>query len=254
MREVRTRLRFIVPWRPEPESTYTQDSVGADGPHRQRLWNFARARWEAAYPDTPIVEGSSPPGLFNRSAAINDGAFGDWDIAVVIDADVVCSARQVNSAIERASQSNRVVLAYSQYRGLTPNMTARILDGYEDIFAFEETERPWLVPGTRYVTDFHESSCVVIPRAVFDKCQGFDERFVGWGQEDVAFMQAARILTGPVTRVEGPVWHLWHAHGPDRNPAFPEYHANQALGERYREATDRRAMKAMLRERLAAHV
>lgn len=225
----------MVPWRPEEQSRY--DSVDID--HRDRLWAYCRAWWHAAFPDVEIVEGSSPGGPFNRSAAINDAAFGYWDVGIVADADVVCDPAQVRQAIALAIETERVVLPYSAFRGLTPHMTARALAG----------DRAGWDRGVRYRSDVHESSVVVIPRQVWMAVGGFDERFVGWGQEDVAFIQAARVLTGSIERTPGVVWHLWHPRGVSRDRSMQHYRDNQALGQRYRDTHTEQAMRSLLAER-----
>jgi hypothetical protein len=219
-------MRFLVPWR-------------SDGGHRERLWAFCRAWWRERFPDALIVEGSSPDGKFNRAAAINDAARGDWDVAIVLDADVLADPGQVRDAVELARSTGRLTLAYERFAGLTMGMTTRVLDGYEGRWG----------AGTRFRSTTHESSIVVVPRALWETVGGFDERFVGWGQEDVAFVQACRVLGGEPERVAGPVYHLWHERSPDRRAFDPQYRANQALGARYRETREPDAMRELLAER-----
>lgn len=219
-------IRFMVPWRPD------------DG-HRDKLWRFAQGWWARECPDITIVEGESPPGAFNRSAAINNAAKGDWDFGIVLDADVVAPGSQINAALAVAHVTDRVTFPFDIFLGLTPNMTARAISGDR-----EHWER-----GCRYTSKIHESSIVVIPRGVWEETGGFDERFVGWGQEDVAFAHSARLLTGGLNRVAGAVWHLWHERSRDRNNLLDNYRSNQALGDRYREAVSRADMLALLAER-----
>ena len=119
-------------------------------------------------------------------------------------------------------------------------MTRRVMQGYDG---------PW-GRGVRFRSDQHESSCVVIPRSVWEITGGFDERFVGWGQEDVAFIQAARLLVGPIERVDGFVWHLWHPKSDDRrHQGSAHYQQNQALGQRYRDAVTAEDVLALIAER-----
>jgi len=221
--------RFLVPWR-------------ADGGHRERLWAHCHKLWAQALPDIPIVIGASPEGPFNRSAAINDAAWGNWDVGVVLDADVIANPDHVLDAIWLASSTGRVALPYDRFTGLNTSMTERILRGYAG-----DWER-----GARFRSNRHESSIVCIPRALWDEIGGFDERFVGWGQEDVAFIQAARVLGGGIERIAGTVFHLWHPRAPERDKAQPDYVANQALGERYRRTREPEAMRELLAERAKA--
>jgi hypothetical protein len=64
-----------------------------DGGHRDKLWEYARARWEKYLPDVEIFEGHHDRGSFNRAAAINRAAraAGAWDLGIVIDSDVMMS-------------------------------------------------------------------------------------------------------------------------------------------------------------------
>ena len=184
-----------------------------------------------------MVLGSSPPGPFNRAAALNRAAEGSWDVAVVADADVVAEASQVEAAIARALETGRICFAFDVYQGLTAETTRRILSG---------RRARWSV-GIRYRSKVHESSLVAVPREAWDRIGGFDPGFEGWGQEDVAFAQAARILVGPPERVPGIVWHLWHPRAPERRPELPGFRANQERGARYREARTPEEIRAIRR-------
>jgi hypothetical protein len=233
-------VRFLVPWRSDDE-------------YRDKLWDFTRDRWERDFPDIPIVVGSSPKGAFNRSAAINDAAQGDWDIAIVLDADVMCEPDQVRRAMVTAATTGHLTFAFSEYRGLTPHMTAKVLSEAPPQNRWGP-EPQWQSPevwnkGVRFRSQVHESSVVVVRRDLWDTLGGFDERFVGWGQEDVAFAHAARVIGGHQIRIGGPVWHLWHARSIDRNNLLPSYRANQELGQRYRDTTSAEAVRALLDER-----
>lgn len=219
-------IRFLVPRR-------------ADGGVRDTLWDRCAQHWAQGCPDIPIVEGASPEGPFNRSAAINDAARGSWDIAIVLDADVLAEASQVYAAADRVRQSGKVTLPYDRFVGLNQVMTARVLRGYEG---------PW-ERGARFRSDTHESSIVAIPRKLWDAIGGFDERFVGWGQEDVAFIQAARILGGGIERIPGVVFHLEHGARHLRGRGSSQYRANQERGERYRQARTPEEIRELLEER-----
>jgi hypothetical protein len=80
------------------------------------------------------------------------------------------------------------------------------------------------------------SCCFVVPRAVWDNLGGFDERFKGWGWEDMAFQSVVCGLYGH-ERLDGDVWHLWHPRAEERirrgTPLHPAYVANRMLGRRY---------------------
>lgn len=179
------------------------------------------------------VEVASPDGPFNRGAAINSGLEGDWDAAIVIDADVVCP-QDLDAGVLRAIEARRLLLPYERYVGLAPWGTRRVLAGLD----VEEA-------AALRVVDDHESSVVIIPRAVWVETGGFDPRFVGWGQDDVSFCQTARVLCGEPLRMEGNVYHLWHEAADEKWPGDPLWEANQALGARYRAARTRHDLEEL---------
>lgn len=201
-------MRFVVPWRPD-------DGV------RSELWAFCKAWWTERLPDAELVESPSPDGPFNRAAAINAGAAGSWDLLGVLDADVLCPPEQVREGIARARASDALTFPFERFSGLDKPSTRRVLAGGDPAAG-----------RVRFATRHHFSSVLIVPRRVWDVVGGFDERFVGWGQEDVAFAHVARMVA-PIERVPGKVFHLEHDSRAERGKGTPRYEANQALGRAY---------------------
>lgn len=215
----------------------------ADNGHRDAAWEYARRRWERYMPDVEVFEGHHDVGAFNRSAAINRAAdaAGDWDIGVVIDSDVMLSISQVRAAIDRAKSTDKVSWAHRRWRGIREDATIRILnDRFNPELDFpEELERDRLDLIVERTNPLSWSCCIAVPRGTFDDMGGFDERFRGWGFEDMAFQSLVCGLYG-WERIEGDVVHLWHPRseerivpGQTRATATPEYVVNARLGRRY---------------------
>jgi hypothetical protein len=211
---------------------------------RDALWRWCRPWWQWRFPDWPLVEGHHVTGLFNRSAAINTAAelAGDWDVAVVIDADVIIDPPNVVEAVRQAHESGRMTMPFETRRDLNARGTQLVMSGYEG---------DW----KRYVRRTYEhqtSSVVVVPRRLWDDIGGFDEGFRGWGLEDTAFAIAAETLTGqPIARgIPGDAWHLFHRTAPEKHGSWP--HArNVARANRYRAAQvlgDLDAIRALVAE------
>lgn len=211
----------------------------ADGGHRDKLWEYARARWQQYFPDVEIFEGHHDAGPFNRSAAVNRAAAaaGEWDFGIVIDSDVMLSVSQVRAAIARAAETGRVTWGHRRWRGIREDMAIRIVADNRDMGA--ELSRDELDLIVERTNPLSWSCCIVIPRAVWDDLGGFDERFKGWGFEDMAFQSVVCGLYG-WERIEGDVVHLWHPRseerivkGSGRETASAEYVTNARLGRRY---------------------
>jgi hypothetical protein len=217
----------------------------ADGGHRDRLWAYARARWQQYFPDVAIFEGHDDDGPFNRSAAVNRAAdaAGAWDIGIIIDSDVLLSVSQVRAAIERAETTGRVTWAHRRWRGIREDMTARLVADRRDLGA--ELSRDELDLMVERTNPISWSCCIVVPRPVWDDLGGMDERFVGWGYEDMAWQSVIVGLYGH-ERIEGDVVHLWHPRSEERivkgQPAFTataDYNRNARWGRRYMVAARR---------------
>jgi len=211
----------------------------ADSGPRDRLWEWCRERWERYFPDVEVVEGHHDDGPFNRAAAINRAAAaaGAWDVGIVIDADVFLRVSQVRSAIERAHETGKVTWAHRRWRGIREDLTTRLVADRHDFGPeVDHDDMDVLVERTNPIS---WSCCIAIPRAVFDDMGGFDERFIGWGFEDMAFQSLICGLYGH-ERIEGDVYHLWHPRSEERivpgqpgTTATREYALNARLGRRY---------------------
>lgn len=222
------RVRIAVPWRP-------------DGAWRDRLWAWCKPAWDET--GWPIVQATGPAGPFNRSAAVNTCANGDWDVLLIVDADIVRPPiAQLDRAIRLAERTGQLVVAYERRLNLTSQVTRRLVNG-------------WTVDPTSHVQtvlDGSLSSVVVVPRRLWDAVGGMDERFIGWGCDDTAFHHACATIGEGWHRVPGDVWHLWHERQPERQrggqPMHPLLAANKALVARYRACTTTEALYALLSE------
>lgn len=217
-----TRAVVLVPWR-------------AGDPHRDASWAYVLARWTGL--GLPIVTGDTP-GPFSRAGARNAAAelAGAWDVAIFVDADtVVRDAGPIRAAIVEAAATGRIIVPHEEYVALSARGTVLVLAG--DRAGWRRILRR--VAGAPL-------GVLVIPRSAWETLGGFDERFAGWGGEDVAFARAARTLVG-FDRRPGQIWHLWHP----RDPSKPRYiAAPNPLAARYRDAIGKpAAMRALLDER-----
>lgn len=219
------RARLIVPRR-------------SDNGHRDRLWDLCRQYWENDG-HWDIAEGEHTDGPFNRSAAINEAARGAWDVAVILDADTILDIDQIEQGIATAHTTGELVLPFTCRNLLNQRGTKEILAGYQGSWERWVTKREKV--GDSYE---HVSSCLCVPRRLWDEVGGFDERFEGWGGEDDAFHAACSTLAG-VARIEGHAWHLWH---PPAKRKDGLYRQAKALSDRYLAANTTQEMRGLLAE------
>lgn len=210
-----------------------------DGGHRDKLWTYCRARWEKYFGDIPVIEGHHEEGSFNRSAAINRAAreAGDWDLGIVIDSDVMLGVSSARAAIERARETGKVTWGHRRWRGFHEDWTTRWVKERRDFGP--ELDRDLMDLYVERTNPLSWSCFMVIPRTVFDDMGGFDERFAGWGFEDMAFQSIVSGLYG-YERIDGDIIHLWHPRsderiilGRTRSTASDDYIRNGLLGRRY---------------------
>jgi GT2 family glycosyltransferase len=218
----------------------------SDCGERDALWQYCKQRWVDDHPYWPIVVGHHRDGPFNRSAAINiaaanaDCMYGRWDVAVIIDADIVCDPDTLRQGARQAHDTGHLFFGGRDRFMLSRAGTQAILAGYEG---------PW----EDLIDKVHPDEtmcCALVSRKLWDRVGGFDPLFVGYGYEDLAFIIAAETFTGTgVTRLDAPVWHLHHEISPENNTDRPEYQANRDRYKRYHAAGgNTEAIEALIKE------
>lgn len=195
-------------------------------------------QWEAL--QWPVHLGDSEGERFHRGEAINNAARAaynaDADVLLICDCDFLLeNVRQAVQACEAALRDGAYVVAFSFMRVLNQQGTNAMRDG-RTWNRSHEIENVALIWG----------NCFAIPTELFWRVCGFDERFLGWGAEDIAFLVAASTMGGPKSRIRGGSYHLTHPTNEDRD----DLPANNALASHYRSADgDRDAMALILAER-----
>lgn len=230
-----------------------------DGGHRDELWRWCDRRWTHLL-DWPVHAGLHTAGdreEFCLSVASNRAARAatDWDVAVYVGGDWLAgTGGQVQEAAERSLALGQLVFAHDRTVVMNEEATARVLA--------EPTSHvgDWPLPamprggpydeqyGTVHPTTF--SGVLAVPRDLWQRVGGFDERFIGWGWDDLAFWSACCAVGGGFSRVENAaIYHLWHPQVRAVREEQPHHGANQVLGERYLAAKwNRDAMLGILRE------
>jgi len=214
----------IIPFRPRDED---------------RIANLARTRqqYEALGWEVAISDHDGDP--FSRSRAINQAAafeVADADVLFIADCDILIpDLSQLLESSRLALEGDRYVVSFSHLRVLDWPGTEKVRAGFPPDPA-HEIESVSLIWGCAFA----------ISRTLFDRVCGFDERFVGWGAEDIGFLVSASTMGGDKQRVYGEAWHLAHPTNEERD----NLGENNALASRYRGCDgDPECMRMILAER-----
>lgn len=227
------RVAIVVPWR-------------AGDRDRELAWAWCREWWSQF--GWPIYEVEhAPPVPFNRSWCINEGARraqadGGFDVLVAIDADVFEeNPAQVPAGVTHCWETGKLVVPHIVGADLNAAGTRALVGGQETTKWSRQTA------GTR---DPCTSRVTMIRADVFEQVGGFDQRFQGWGHEDVAFW-AATVLVNGVVQLPGTCWHLWHTPSLRAARMTPQWKAGAKLADRYLNAFRNGwvAMERLLAER-----
>lgn len=220
----------------------------AGEPERDMVWDWLGGEWWPRL-GWPVIEGHHDgPGPFSRAAAVNTAAeladVGEWedphpwDVAVVVDADTLVDPANVRSAAILAHASGQLTFGYERFAALSRHGTEQVMAGYDGSWE------------PQVILEFigSDSSCLAVPRDLWDRVGGFDESFVGWGMEDSAFSLACQAIGRGVHRIGGTAWHLWHPQAEGTgDPTHPIWLANRERVRPYEEAgNDYDRMRALL--------
>jgi predicted glycosyltransferase involved in capsule biosynthesis len=155
-----------------------------------------------------------------RNNAVSQAKAMGAGVAVICDADTILEIDSIIEAILHVKSFNSIVIPYKISRYLTENSSNAVLtknsnpNDLEAIASFD-----WSVGGA-----------IVTPVDEWERVGGQDERFTGWGCEDVAFMIAAEKMGNRPIKIDGVMNHLWH---PSAEKSGEAYEYNAMLLQRY---------------------
>lgn len=222
-------VSLVVPWRPDT------------GP-RAHAWAWLRQRYARCFPDWEIVTGVSDDPDWCKAEAVNDAARrARGAVLVIADADVVCTTAALRHAVALASNQPWVIPHRIVYR-LNPLETVRVLAG--------DPERNPAPDPTAHIrtpyTGVAGGGMLVLRHGAFHAVGGMDQRFRNWGRQDEALAVALDTLVGRPTRLDAPLWHLWH--DPGARLQNPHYQRNTRLYRAYEGAFyDPPTMRTLIR-------
>lgn len=185
-------------------------------PWRCRSKEFVLSMWESY--GYNVIWGLDDSEPFNIAKAKNNGVRQASSPKIVIaDADVVIRKEQIEEALAKEGW----FIPYEVYLNLTQSHTDEFLNGTRELDDCEWDHRilSW-------------AGMIVVDRQAYWDVGGHDERFSGWGLEDVALRLSLDNLYVQHERVPGNIYHLWHPTSEARTFGSEEYALNEALFRR----------------------
>lgn len=225
----RPATSFLIPWR-------------SDGGWRDQIFQCVWERLGNLMTDMSLTgeaiiwgDDGKDPGLFNRPRAINNcAAQARGNVFVILDADTTYREKgALKDAIAATHADNRWRLPET-YLTLTEEATRNIVA--------RRSSATILDGEIEYEGGTNWSGIVIIPAEAFWKIRGADERYLGWGADDIALGLALDQLHGKHVRYPGAAVHLWHPRGTQENGLHEHGDAGRDLTARYVAAAENREM------------
>lgn len=217
-------FEVVIPWRTD------------NGP-RQKILDWILLRWEYQFPGINIHLFDSGDEIFSRSKSRNmilTRAKSTTTTIVFADADVIPFRSWIEEAVdqtystvyENSQDSWSIAYGLREYYNLNQYVSEAIV--------MSDPSGPLSAPcrGEYEHKLMSWAGMIAVPFWALLDVGGYDERFIGWGHEDVAFKIKLDNELAPHTRVEsGRALHLWHPR-PQAWFGDPHEQANAELFER----------------------
>lgn len=185
-------MRVFIPYKP-------------DGGRRDRIADYTKTLfWEAN--GFEVVYLANKDEEFNISKARNLALKYDEEILLFSDSDSIPDPRLLQKAINQARERNTIVFPFNTALELNKPTS----DWHLDNGVIPKNTRPHQAEHVRRRPDELQSSIYAIPKAVFEEVGGFDEKFVGWGHEDLAFVKKLELYGHRPIHIPGSFDHIWH--------------------------------------------
>lgn len=199
-----------------------------DAPGRRAAFEWVTRRWALLLPEYELIVCGDKGWRFNLGRAVNAGArAASAPILLLASADLCFDPNAIRQAVERCARTGDWLIP-DRYYHLTPEASERLLRLPPDTLRLPRVkpgdwERRWIRESLAEVN--------VVPAAAYAEVGGHDERYDGWGLNDMAFAKRMDVLYRPHARYLATMLHLWH-------PRTQHHDSNPHLSDRYRTIGD----------------
>lgn len=196
----------------------------SDNADRKKAFKWVKAYWKHELPNAEIVVGKdrkwweSRDVVFCKNKALNNAARRSRGrVLVIMDADAYISGVFIDKCADRILEDLDNHLWYVPY-----NRLYRLNKEITGCILMSNPAHPLRVPSPpplEWVENIGHSSkyghrygamCMMFPREAYDEIGQFDERFKGWGGEDIALLRTLDTLYGKHKITCNDILHLYH--------------------------------------------
>ena len=210
---------FLRKWLEKPQPKISLIIPFSSGDRtRKKLLKWLLEYWKHELPEAEIVIGKSKGKIFCKGEALNDAVQrSTGEVLVIIDSDAYLPGTVIEYCADRILENPCDRLWFVPYRHLyrlTKRITKQILKSNP-----ANPYRPPCHPPKEFIeNNGHKSKyghrygamIMIFPREAYDLLGCFDERFRGWGGEDVSLLRALDTLYGKHKTTRNCIFHLWH--------------------------------------------
>lgn len=221
---------------------------------RKATFRWLLEYWKCELPDAEIVIGHSNSRVFCKNEALNNAARkARGKVFVILDADAYISGSVIeycaNRILEEQLMGHRLwYVPYRHLYRLTKKITKQIIssDPCDPLRLPSPPPHEYLDDNGHKSMYGHRYGAMIMifPREALEVLGCFDERFKGWGGEDVALLRALDTLYALHKTTDNDVLHLWHpylgkSYKTRRWKGQKRGSVNNELANRYNRATRR---------------
>lgn len=173
-----------------------------NGERREYLFQIIKKQYENDFPNTEIIVSEDKIKPFNKSIAINKGVErSNGDIIMIADADTIVPKNYLLNSIQIL---DGFIFPFKFYHFLNEEETNKFLQTSK-----ASDSNAWIIKNDFGVRN--TGGVQIVTRELFEKLGKYDERFTGWGWEDLEFVWRVYDELGDVPILDyGHAYHMWH--------------------------------------------
>lgn len=187
-------------------------------PERKKSFEWLLNYWKYELPAAEIIIGKSKSDIFCKGEALNDAVSrSTGKVFAILDADAYLDGQVLDYCADRILEELDNGLWYVPYRRLY-----RLTQGISESIRKSDPRNPLRLPPVvpqRFIENTGNSikygnrfgaMLMMFPRQAYETIGRFDERFKGWGGEDIALLRTLDTVWGKHKTTDNSIMHLWH--------------------------------------------